>query len=1329
MMTCAAMVTFAAEPALADQQVYKDQGFSYTLEGTPAVANLTAYCYGGSTGPLVVPATLGGYPVAHMGDNAFKDQYGITNVTLPDSLITIGNQAFYDSTITSINIPRNVTSIGINVFTKCPRLVSINVDPANQHFADSSGVLYNKGLTTIILCPEGWSGPFVMPSTVVTLTNLAFWDCQLLTSVTFSNGVTSIGDDMFQDCSGLLSVSFGSGLRSIGNQSFISCTGLTTISFPASLQSIGASAFNGCWGLNTISFPASLQSIGRSAFGGCSGVASITIPDGVTEIDASAFSSCLSLQSVHLGKALASFDPSAFNFCSALTSISVDPANQHFADSSGVLCDKGLTTIIIYPLAKSGPFVMPSTVVTLYGSVFSNCAQLTSISISNGVTSIGDNMFMGCSGLRSVSFGTGLKAIGNQSFLSCGGLTTISLPNGLLSIGHSAFNNCWGLTGITLPDSLTYLDTSVFSGCTALQSVHIGNGLSYIGDGSFSDCTALTSISFGTGVTAIGSTAFSGCTALTQVTVPNWVQTISAGAFNSCSKLTYVTIGQGVTSIGAGAFAATNLGAITIPDSVTSIGNSAFCQSWGLQSVSLGTGLMALGDYAFSETGLLSIVIPDNVTYIGQYCFQNCPAMTSATLGSSVDTIEWRSFTSIPGLANIYFRGLTTPWVNSDSNSPWTQFSGYPNGPTGHAYAASNFPTPGNAFYGLNMGSYLTTSPLRPTNATALPGNAEAFLNWTPPTFNGGAPVTGYKIYWAVLGQAYAYHTTVTSTSYAATGLSNGQTYVFRITAVNSVGEGPVSLTLTVKAGLPQAPQALASAYGTNMVTLAWTAPTSTGLTLQGYVVYRSSSASGAYYQIATPSTTAFVDTDLAPGQTYWYKVSAQNSFGEGTTCAPVSAAGTVAGQPMGLNATAGDGAVQLSWSAPSGSAWTAGDYYVIYQNNVSLPNYFTVASATISGLTNGQQYSFSVAMHNVWGIGAKSATVTTIPYTAPDAPASITATPGNCLVNLVWTAPTSGGMPIDYYVVYQDGVALASHFATNSANVTGLANGRHYAFTVAAHNAAGLGTQSSAIIATPFTAPDAPTWLGAVQVSIYVLNLTWAAPAFDGGAVVDYYQISQDGRVLMGTFTGNFALIGGVLPGISSSFVILAHNAAGFGAQSAVLQAMTVNVPGAPGNLTATVNGTNITLVWSAPTYDGGAAIIQYGIYRGTSAGGEGSTAILSVNSTTLQATDTSAVTGTTYYYVVRAINSQGSGSASGEISAALMAPGAPTSLTVVSSPGHIGLTWTAPVDSGSSAVLYYQIFRGGSSGAEGSVPFDVASGTYYNDTSVSAGQTYYYI
>jgi hypothetical protein len=301
------------------------------------------------------------------------------------------------------------------------------------------------------------------------------------------------------------------------------------------------------------------------------------------------------------------------------------------------------------------------------------------------------------------------------------------------------------------------------------------------------------------------------------------------------------------------------------------------------------------------------------------------------------------------------------------------------------------------------------------------------------------------------------------------------------------------------------------------------------------------------------------------------------------------SVAATVPGAPTSLSATPGDGQVILSWTAPADGGGTITSYEYQQDGGAWTTTGGTTTSYTVTGLTNGIEYSFKVRAVNAIGVGAASNANTATPAAAtavPGAPTSLSATPGDGQVILSWTAPADGGGAITRYEYQQgNGAWTTTGGTTTSYTVTGLTNGIEYSFKVRAVNAIGEGAASNADTATPAeaaTVPGAPTSLSATPGDGQVI-LSWTAPA-DGGGTITSYEYQQDGGAW--TTTGGTTTsytVTGLTNGIEYSFKVRAVNAMGAGAASS---ANTATPAATPSTYLVTVNGS-----YASPTGAGNYA------------------------------------------------------------------------------------------------------------------------------------------
>jgi titin len=460
--------------------------------------------------------------------------------------------------------------------------------------------------------------------------------------------------------------------------------------------------------------------------------------------------------------------------------------------------------------------------------------------------------------------------------------------------------------------------------------------------------------------------------------------------------------------------------------------------------------------------------------------------------------------------------------------------------------------------------------------------SGEVQLSWSVPADNGLA-ISDYVIEGSVDGDTWTAldDGVSTATAYTVGGLHDGTEYLFRVSAVNDLGQGQPSVATTATpTWTPAAPSRLSAAVapadglGSGQVGLTWTSPVDHGSAITDYVIEESTD--GTTWTVVDdgvgPTASATV-SGLVDGVSVWLRLAALNAIGRSEWSVPIET--TPLGPPDvpgGLDAAAAAGQVGLTWTAPSATGGSMITDYIVQQSTDGTTwttvsdGVSTATETTVSGLTNGTGYEFRVAAVNVVGAGPWSSAVQTTPAGTPEPPSALLATAGAGRARLTWTAPDSNGSPLTDYIVQRstdgatwttirDGVSTAT-----ATTVSGLTNGTRYQFRVAAANGVGAGPWSSPVQATPVAKPGRPSALRATA-GVGRVRLTWTAAASNGSPITDYIVQRAIGRrwitVNDGVRTAPSATVTGLTNGTSYRFRVAAKNAVGQGAWSAAVRAI----------------------------------------------------------------------------------------------------------------------------------------------------------------------------
>ena len=656
----------------------------YTKDASTGNITITKVKAGSETS-IDVPESIGGKNVTAIGKDAFRGNYYLESVTLPQSVTSIEDLAFaYCDALQNINIPQNVTNIGVSAFLSCESLTSITI-PSGVTSINDVAFAYCTSLKSIEL-----------PDHLVSIGVSAFGGCTSLENIVIPAEVTSVGSRAFSACTSLESITLPPSVTSIGNSAFDSCTSLKAVfakeGVPLESASIPSGAVkiyyqvedlgyvsilkaraNAQTSIESIEIPRTIggldvRVIKEEAFRDCGNIKKIILPDSIREIQNSAFSYCTSLESINIPVGITSIGDYAFEDCTALKSVVIPQSVTNIGYAAFSRCDK-LVSIDI-----------PMGVSMISNRTFENCISLTAINIPTSVRQIGDESFMGCTALESIDIPEGVTSVGQRAFMHCTALESAALPDSLTEIKAGAFQDCTALKSINIPKGVTSIEAFAFSYCQALADVTLPEGIQGIDMCAFDSCPSLETIVLPPSTTYVRVSAFANCTSLKTIFLPQNAAQETASIPDSTAKIYYtkdsngnVTIsdvkegnetsfvipeticGASVTALGDGAFDVNeNITSVILPDSVTSIGSNAFYDCISLKSIKLPKNITSIEKTTFAEcTSLTDIEIPQNVTSIKAGAFGNCSGLTKIALPDGLTELGDAAFSDCPRLAEI----------------------------------------------------------------------------------------------------------------------------------------------------------------------------------------------------------------------------------------------------------------------------------------------------------------------------------------------------------------------------------------------------------------------------------------------------------------------------------------------------------------------------------------------------------------------------------------------------------------------------------------------------------------------------------------------------
>ena len=670
------------------------------------------------------------------------------DIVIAEGAISIPEYTFYNcDALTSIVIPNSVLSVSSGAFYGCSNLQEMTIPfvGAKANYSNNDKYLYPFGYifgtspyTDSIETVQGYqyrnsttlsetSATYYLPATLTTVTITgdhlvygAFCNCQNITNIYLSEGISAINATAFIYCSSLISIVLPNSVTSIGKRAFDGCSGLREIAISENLTYVGDYAFSSCSSLDIVdvqniekwsaidfntsntnplcyshtlyvkgklvtelTIPEGVITIGKYSFFGCRDITNIVIADSVTNINEYAFYGCSDLTSVTIGKAVQKIADAAFLSCTSLVEV-FNKSSLNIVAGKRDHGDVAYYAKNVYTKEGDGNLSTDSNGFIIYTddkecSLIAYHGNDTNIVVPNNITAINDRAFYNNTNIVSIMFPDSVTTIDNSAFLGCSNLKTVNFGNRVIAIQFAAFMNCVALTSINLPESVVYIGGSAFSGCKNISEISFGNNITRIGENALLGTAWYNNQP--DGIVYAGSVAYkyNGTTSSeTTITIKEGTLGIGDYAFSKRDTLTKVILPESVKSIGEHAFQhCTKLVNINLPNNLLSIGNSAFEGCRWLKVSSIPNSVITIGSYAFSGCTSLneSFTIGTNVTTIGEYAFYKCSSLRTLYISTNITSIGPFAFNS-SGLTYVSYSGTIEQWNAVDKGVNWSANTG-----------------------------------------------------------------------------------------------------------------------------------------------------------------------------------------------------------------------------------------------------------------------------------------------------------------------------------------------------------------------------------------------------------------------------------------------------------------------------------------------------------------------------------------------------------------------------------------------------------------------------------------------------------------------------
>ena len=682
---CTKLKTFVVSPD--NPNYYADeQGVLYNADVTEI-----AYYPEGLTGDYVIPNTI-----KSIGGGVFIGKTNIVKITIPASVVNIGNSAFENcanlAEVLFVEGGEELLTIGDKAFYRCTALKSIKLPERTlslgENCFDGSGLsdIDFGGVRTIAANAFGNTkslSVLTIPASVTEIGKYAFRS-SAISEIKFAPRATGkeetpfeplkLGESVFTYCASLKKATFPDGLTSIPDSTFYNCAALTYVYVPKTVangddvvagvsgfaRAIGPRAFYHCESLAEIEFGLGGTgdlSFAERAFWGCTSLKTLNLPNRLrgVENDYDAFQFGLKLAGgLSNPNAVMCFSEYDGRDCAAVESINVEEGGLYFSSYDGALYTADRKMLVFCPQQKSGTITIAKEAETFRTSSFWNCQILSAIEFEEGGTADFE--------LPSVSGSFTYTSDG--IFYNCYSLTSIAFPARLVKIGDNALY--WG-------EAIAGRSNHNISVVTFAPDCRLNE----IGKSAFKNCK-ITEIELPASVAKLGSKPFEGCS-IARLVVPDSLAsdgfTDLVAGISGLKSIECRSTCKNFTTIDGALFSKDGTELVfcpadkvaevyTVPAEVRKIGDYSFKDNVGVKSVVFADADkdLEIGQYAFQNSSIESVTLPDRLVSIALYAFSGCASLKTVTFGDSckLSTIGDRAFEKCASLTEISIPDLTT---------------------------------------------------------------------------------------------------------------------------------------------------------------------------------------------------------------------------------------------------------------------------------------------------------------------------------------------------------------------------------------------------------------------------------------------------------------------------------------------------------------------------------------------------------------------------------------------------------------------------------------------------------------------------------------------